>query len=161
MKRYTVQSMFAAVLALIGLAAWSPAQAQSSACVYLEPGAGYAAWIRVVSGDFESKWSSSFPIGQHRCVDLKPIADGAKYTVQISAVLGSSKVHCKPDNQTRVAANTGSVTFLAWGTTFNVHCEMPSASTAAAVRSAQPTPEGQKAAALIAEQGDKLQPPAD
>lgn len=161
MKRVNVQWLWAVVLGSIGLSMGSPAQAQSAACVYLQPGAGYAAWIRVVSGSFESAWSSSFPIGQHRCVDLRPIADGAKYTVQISAVLGSSKVHCKPDNQTRVAAQTGSVTYLAWGTTFNVHCEMPSAETAAAAASAEPNPEGQKAAAHIAEQGDKLQPPTE
>lgn len=161
MNRLTVQCLCAVVLGLGGLMAVSPAHAQSSACVYLQPGAGYAAWIRVVSGSFESAWSSSFPIGQHRCVDLRPIADGAKYTVQISAVLGSSKVHCKPDNQTRVAAQSGSITYLAWGTTLNVHCEMPSASTAEAAAAVTPNPEGIKAAEHIAEQGDKLQPPTD
>lgn len=147
--------MIARLAFLAAACVGSAAHAQSAACVYLEPGAGYAAWIRVVSGSFTSEWSSSFAIGQHRCVSLTSIADGAKYTVQISAMAGSSKVPCKPDNQPRVASQPGTVTYLASGTTFNVKCEMPTAETMAAAANVTPNPDGVKAAEAI-----KANPPA-
>lgn len=147
--------MIARLAFLAAACVGSAAHAQSAACVYLEPGAGYAAWIRVVSGSFTSEWSSSFPIGQYRCVDMTPIANGAPYTVQISAVLGSSQVACQPANQTRSSAMTGSITFLASGTSLNVKCNMPVATSSTTVADVTPNPEGIKAAEAI-----KANPPA-
>ena len=122
----------------------SPARAQSQACVYLQPGAGYAAWMQVISGGFESAWSDLFSIGQYRCVSLAPIADGAEFTVRISALLGSSRVPCTPSLR-RNASFTGNVTFNAWGTTLNVQCAMPGSVGAQADESPQPTEKGEKA----------------
>ncbi len=136
------------------------AYAQQTACVHLLVGAGYAAWMRVVSGDYASEWSDSFPIGQTRCQSLEAIGDGQPFTVQISAVLGSSKVPCQPDNIKRVAAAPGSTTFLAWGTTLNVKCEMPSAENAKALTSATTaSKEGLKAAKKVKMEGMRLQAP--
>ncbi len=138
----------------------SPARAQSAACVYLQPGAGYAAWMQVVSGSFESAWSDLFSIGQYRCIALAPIADGAEFTVRISALLGSSKVPCTPSLR-RNSAFTGNVTYNAWGTTLNVRCVMPGSVVDEVDESPQPTEEGLKAAAQVKALGDKLKPSPD
>lgn len=143
--------------ALLGTTA---AYAQQSACVHLMVGAGYAAWMRVVSGDYASEWSDSFPIGQTRCKSLEAIGDGQPFTVQISAVMGSSKVHCQPDNIKRVAAAPGSTTFLAWGTTLAVKCEMPSTDNAKALTSAtKASSQGLKAAKKVKMEGANLKAP--
>lgn len=147
-------------LGLAGLVLGSSAVfAQQSACVSLLVGAGYAAWMRVVSGDYATDWSDSFPIGQTRCKSLAAIADGQPYTVQISAVLGSSKVPCQPANLKRVASVPGSVTYQAWGTTLNVKCEMPSADGVSnADTSVMPNKAGKAAAQKLKSHGDTLKP---
>ena len=121
----------------------SSVHAQGTACVYLEPGAGYAAWMRVVSGGYASDWSSSFPIGQTRCQSLGPIKDGQEFTVQVSAVLGSSKVPCSPSMK-KVAGSTASVVYHAWGTTLSVKCQMPGVSNELG-GTMEPSKEGLKA----------------
>lgn len=136
-----------------------PAHAQSTACVSLLVGAGYAAWMRVVSGSYATSWSDSFPIGQTRCKSLKNIADGQEFTVQVSAVLGSSQVHCTP-SLAHVASSTATVTFQAWGTTLSVKCQMPSGDSLNAVDvSTTPSEDGLKAAEAVKSGGGNLKPP--
>jgi hypothetical protein len=103
-----------------------PCFAQSAACVNLLVGAGYAAWMGVHFGD-SYYWSSSFPIGQTRCIKLpvSGMVNGAPYTVVVSAVLGSSKVLCTPIPSPYMSSDKNSVTYNAWGTTLNVKCQMP------------------------------------
>lgn len=148
------------VLCLSGLALTATtAAAQQSACVSLLVGAGYAAWMRVVSGSYATDWSDSFPIGQTRCKSLSAIADGQPYTVQISAVLGSSKVPCQPAEMKRVASAPGSITYQAWGTTLSVKCQMPSSEAASgADTSTKATEAGLAAARKIKAEGGKLKP---
>ena len=126
----------------IGLLAAPPASAQSAACVNLLVGAGYAAWMAVHFGD-SYYWSSSFPIGQNRCIKLpvSGMVDGAPYTVVVSAVLGSSKVPCKPAPSPYSSKNTNSIVYNAWGTTLNVKCEMPAAGAKdTGLKAAEPPP---------------------
>jgi hypothetical protein len=80
-------------------------------------------------------WSGSFPIGQTRCIGLpvSGMVNGAPYNVVVSAVLGSSKVVCTPPPSPYSSSDTNSVSYNAWGTTFNVTCEMPGAGTGVAV----------------------------
>jgi hypothetical protein len=147
------------IISMLMLAAPS-AFAQQAACVHLLVGAGYAAWMRVVSGNYASEWSDSFPIGQTRCQSLAAIGDGQPFTVQVSAVLGSSKVPCNPPNIPRVAASTTSVTFQAWGTTLNVNCEMPSVQNAKSMdTSTTPSKEGLKALEKVQKEGARLKAP--
>jgi hypothetical protein len=159
-----VRAMRCAMFVVAGLAVGSvsgTASAQQSACVYLKPGAGYAAWMRVVSGGYSSEWSDLFAIGQYRCQSLGSIGDGQPYTVQVSALLGSSKVACTPDNVKRVASAPGSVTYLASGTTLHVQCSMPSQEDAASADSS-PTPskEGLAAAEKVKKEGKTIKAPA-
>jgi hypothetical protein len=80
-----------------GVASSQPAAAQSAACVDLLVGAGYAAWMAVkLADDFTS--SSSFPIGDIRCINLpvNGMVGGAPYKVVASIVLGSGKALCTP-----------------------------------------------------------------
>ncbi len=135
------------------------AYAQKSACVYLEPGAGYAAWMRVVSGGYASDWSSSFPIGQTRCQSLEPIKDGQEFTVQVSAVLGSSKVPCSPSMK-RVSSSEASVVYHAWGTTLSVKCQMPGVSNALGA-TMEPSAEGLKAKEALEAGKLPAQPPEE
>lgn len=114
----------------------TPASAQSAACVNLLVGAGYSAWMAVeFAGTYH--WSSSFPIGQHRCIKLpvKDMVDGSTYRVVVSAALGSSKVKCTPEPSAFSKSNTSSVVYNAWGTTLNVHCKMPNVSSSALAES--------------------------
>ncbi|MEY6431232.1 hypothetical protein ABC977_02290 [Thioalkalicoccus limnaeus] len=160
-------SSFAAAAAAAALAvtvlAPKPAEAQSAACVNLLVGAGYAAWMGVeFAGTYH--WSSSFPIGQHRCIKLpvKDMVDGNTYRVVVSAVLGSSKVPCTPEPSPYSSSNTSSVVYNAWGTTLNVHCEMPSAETTAVVEGVDITPSeaGLKALEKHKTEGE-LPPPTE
>lgn len=137
----TARFLFFAVLALGTQSVF----AQKTACAYLEPGAGYAAWMRVVSGNYASKWSSSFPIGTTRCQSLAELKDGQQFTVQISAVLGSSKVPCSPSLK-RVSSSDATVTYHAWGTTLSVKCQMPDMNNASE-EAIEPSKEGLKAKA--------------
>lgn len=149
----------------LGLAPAKPAAAQSAACVNLLVGAGYAAWMGVKLGD-SIYWSDSFPIGQHRCVALpvKGMVNGSPYSVVVSAVLGSSKVPCTPDPSPYSSSNTASVVYNAWGTTLNVHCEMPSAAAMGTAAKpdpdamAKPSAEGLKALETWKSEGPKPAP---
>lgn len=125
-KRWLTNGLAACAFITAVIAA-QPASAQSAACVNLLVGAGYAAWMGVHFGD-SYYWSSSFPIGQHRCIKLPVpgMVDNAPYTVVVSAVLGSSKVPCTPSPQPWQSADTNTVTYNASGTVRNVHCTMPS-----------------------------------
>ncbi len=157
----SVATKFGLSLSVVGLLLLSApsAHAQSSACVHLMVGAGYAAWMRVVSGDYATSWSDSFPIGQTRCKSLGNIANGREFTVEVSAVLGSSKVHCTP-SLPRVAASTATVTFQAWGTTLSVKCQMPASDSLSAVDvSTTPSKDGLKAAEVVKREGGNLKPP--
>jgi len=49
--------------------------------------------------------------------------------VVVSAVAGSSKVACNQAPSPYSSSDTNSVVYNAWGTTFNVHCQMPTADT--------------------------------
>lgn len=110
------------VMALVLMA--TSAQAQQQACVFLKPGAGYAAKMRITSGSWTTEWSGSFPIGQTKCQQLTNLKSGAEYNVEVKAILGKTqtctpKVPYNPDYQ-------GSITYFASGTTQNVHCSLPS-----------------------------------
>lgn len=103
------------------------AQAADSACVSLLVGAGYAAKMRIESGDFKTDWSKSFPIGKTVCQSLDGVPVGSPFTVQVQAVMGKTKA-CTPNITHSTGA--GSITFQAWGTTLNVKCTMPTVATA-------------------------------
>jgi len=110
---------FASVMILMIMA--SSVVAQEQACVFLKPGAGYAAEMRVTSAGWQTDWSGSFPIGSTKCQPLKNLAAGASYTVEVKAILGQTKP-CTP----HVPYNptyTGNITYFASGTTLNVKCE--------------------------------------
>jgi hypothetical protein len=133
------------------------AVAQSAACVNLLSGAGYSAWMGVKFGD-SFYWSSSFPVGQTRCVAL-PVAgmvNGAPYTVVISAALGSSKVQCNQPPSPWISTDTNSVVYNAWGTSLNVSCQMPQADSSSV--SVAPTPEGLAALEKWKKEGPKPHP---
>lgn len=137
-----VLSLAAVTLGLgLSAATASPAKAQSAACVYLQPGAGYSAWMAVrYDGDYY--WSSSFPIGQHRCKEL-PVGDmseGDNYGVVVSAALGQSKVSCKPTPDPYNPDDSKSLVYHAWGQTLNVHCKMPNAESSAIMEATEVSP---------------------
>jgi hypothetical protein len=144
-----------------GLGAWlllaHPSAAQTRACVYLTPGSGYAAWMGVKFGD-SYYWSDSFPIGETRCISLPVpgMVNGAPYDVVVSAVLGSSKVLCTPSPSPYSSGDHNTVTYLAWGTTLNVTCQMPGAS--GAEGSLTPTKEGLEALEKQQKEGAKPYP---
>ena len=111
-------------MAFVGLCllpgmAWSATEA----CVSLLVGAGYAAEMRIKSGDFKTDWSSSFPIGKTKCQSLSGVPVGGTYTVEIKAILGKTK-NCSPSIVH--SEGQGSITFQAWGTTLSPKCQMPS-----------------------------------
>lgn len=97
------------------------AHAVKDACVYLKPGAGYSVRMHIESGDFKSKTTGYFNIGQHRCQSLSSIAIGSTFTVYIKAAAGKTK-KCPPLEHN---SGDGSVTFFASGTTQSVHCSLP------------------------------------
>lgn len=107
-------------LCLLPGMAWSATEA----CVSLLVGAGYAAEMRIKSGDFKTDWSSSFPIGKTKCQSLSGVPIGGTYTVEIKAILGKTK-NCSPSIVH--SEGQGSITFQAWGTTLSPKCQMPSA----------------------------------
>jgi hypothetical protein len=113
---------FAGVMMLM-LAA-SSVQAQQSACVFLKVGAGYEAEMRITSGNWQTAWSDKFPIGQTKCQPMANLKMGAAYTVEVKAFMGETK-SCSP----QVPYNpdyTGSITYLASGSTLSVSCTLPS-----------------------------------
>lgn len=117
--------------------------AAEEACVSLLVGAGYAAEMRIKSGDFKTDWSDSFPIGKTRCQKLDGVPVGNKFTVEVKAILGETK-DCSPS--ITHSTGEGSITFQAWGTTLNVKCEMPSSDAAVLMESGhEASAEGIKA----------------
>lgn len=139
--------LFGAVLAAtIGATAAAPAMAQSNACVHLLVGAGFAAKMRIVSGDFSTQWSDSFAIGQTKCQSLKDVTDGKTFTVEVHALAGETK-KCSPENVPRVASSPSSVTFQTWGTTFGVKCQEPGTTENAEMSEAARTPNAKGAEA--------------
>lgn len=135
------------VLFLLMLMGSGVASAQSSACVHLLVGAGYAAEMRIVYGNLHTDWSSSFAIGSTKCQSLDAVPDGSTFTVEVHALAGETK-KCTPENVTRSAASKSSVTFQAWGPTLGVKCQEPGSTENAEMTQAAktPNPEGAKAA---------------
>lgn len=159
LKLFNVKACLGIFAFGIGVMAAQPSYAQSAACVNLLVGAGYAAWMGVKLGD-STYWSSSFPIGQHRCVQLpvKGMVNGAPYSVVVKAVLGESKT-CTPAPSAYSSSNTNSVVYNAWGTTQSVKCEMPSNSAAVAEATvATPSPAGVIALEAWKKEGPKPAP---
>jgi hypothetical protein len=139
--------LFGLILAAaLGSVVATPALAQSNACVHLLVGAGFAAKMRVTSGDFATEWSDSFPIGQTKCQSLKDVSDGKNFTVEVHALAGHTK-KCSPENIKRVASSPSSVTFQTWGTTLNVKCQEPGTTENAEMTEASRTPNAQGAEA--------------
>lgn len=137
-----------------------PCAAQSAACVNLLVGAGYAAWMGVNFGD-SYYWSPSFAIGQTQCIKLpvSGMVNGAPYNVVVSAVLGSSKVACTPAPSPYSSSNTNSVSYNAWGTTFNVKCQMPGgANVGAGAAAIAPSKEGLESLEKWKKEGPKPAP---
>lgn len=135
-----------ALVGLLGSVAATPAFAQANACVHLLVGAGFAAKMRITSGDFATEWSSSFAIGQTKCQSLKDVSDGKNFTVEVHALAGHTK-KCSPENIKRVASSPSSVTFQTWGTTLSVKCQEPGATENAEMTEASRTPNAEGAAA--------------
>jgi hypothetical protein len=139
----------ASLLLLIGLVIVSssrPVFAQSSACVNLLVGAGYAAYVEVVWQGGSTGWSSSFPIGKTKCQPLSGVPVGTAYTVKVAAMAGKT-VDCSPKDIVKTASGNNPV-FNAWGQTLNVHCEMPGneASMSEMDKASTPSAEGKAAA---------------
>ena len=121
MKGHPIRIGLFAAIVILGLDA--SASAQTKACVYLEPGAGYAAKMRVKWGtNSQTDWSGKFAIGKYGCVDLSSIATGTPYTVEVQALAGRTK-SCTPTNEVKVDGNFN-IVYNAWGTTGNVKCKM-------------------------------------
>jgi hypothetical protein len=110
--------LFAAAAILISTSLW----AQSSACVFLKTGSGYAGKMRMKYGTTTTSWSGSFAINEHKCQSLKDVVDGTMVEVQVTAIAGETKT-CGTFVLAKAA--TTSVTYLASGTTLNVSCSMP------------------------------------
>ena len=110
--------LFAAASLLISTSVW----AQSSACVFLKTGSGYAAKMRVKYGTTTTSWSGSFAINEYKCQSLVDVVDGTTVEVQVDAIAGETKT-C--GSFTLAKANQASVTYLASGTTLNVSCSLP------------------------------------
>ena len=98
------------------------AYAAESGCVALLVKAGYAAKMRIVSGDFKTDWSGSFPIGKTVCQSLNGVPIGKDFTVQVKALAGKTR-DCTPS--VKHSEGPGSITFEAWGTTLAPKCQMP------------------------------------
>jgi hypothetical protein len=154
----TTSGVFAAGLCMLVA---QPCFAQSKACVNLLVGAGYAAWAGVHFGD-SYYWTGSFGIGSTGCVTLpvSGMVDGAPYNVVVSAVLGSSKVVCTPAPSPWSSSDTNAVVYNAWGTTFNVTCQMPGGGNTGAAAAAAMTPskEGLEALEKLKKEGPKPAP---
>jgi hypothetical protein len=134
MKTQNRRHIFGSSLAIFGflciMAMASPVSAQQKGCVYLQPGAGYTAKMRIRVGTGNNisytPWSSSFPIGKSRCQSLDGVVpDGGIFSVQVHANAGKTKT-CTPENVTRNASNQTNAVYNAWGTTLSVKCKQPS-----------------------------------
>ena len=127
-RRYISGAALAIFSFICIMATESSASAQQKGCVYLQPGAGYTAKMRIRTGTPDNysytSWSSSFPIGKSRCQSLTNVPNGSTFSVQVHANGGKTKT-CTPDNLTRNASEAGNAIFNAWGTTLNVKCKQP------------------------------------
>lgn len=112
-----------ASVTILGLMA-SSAEAQQEACVYLKPGSGYAAEMRITSGSWSTSWSGSFAIGSTKCQPIANLKTGAAYTVEVKAIMGETKSCPQGSYDPNF---TGNITYLASGTTLSVKCVLPSA----------------------------------
>ncbi len=118
MKRFIARILFfAAASLLMSTSLW----AQSSACVFLKTGSGYAAKMRVKYGTTTTQWSGSFAINEYKCQSLADVVDGTTVEVQVDAIAGETKT-C---GSFVLAKTSTSVTYLASGTTLGVKCSMP------------------------------------
>ena len=122
-------------------------------------GAGYAAWMGVHFGD-SYYWSSSFSIGQTKCVKLpvSGMVNGAPYNVVVSAILGHSKVGCTPAPSPYQSSDTNTVVYNAWGQTLNVKCQMPSPDLDFSHVPVTPSKEGLDALETWQKEGPKAAP---
>ena len=112
-------------ICVLGFAAFAaPAAAQEQACVNLLVGGGYAAKMRINAGYYQTEWSSTFPIGQSMCQDLKGLAPGQPYSVEVWAMWGSQKI-CTPSHLKYDPNAPNKTVYNAWGTTLDIKCEMP------------------------------------
>ena len=102
----------------------SSVSAQQNACVHLKVGAGYAAKMRVCTGDTCKSWSGVFGIGKSKCQSLAGFPTGTIFTVQVHAQAGDTKT-CSPSDVTRNANDKTNLVYLASGTTKKVHCNQP------------------------------------
>jgi hypothetical protein len=103
------------------------AAAQQQACVALKAGSGYAARMRVTTGGTSTGWTSSFPVGQERCINLTTITalrPGDPFSVEVQAVAGRT-VTCAPANVPYNPNMPANLVYIATGTTQNVHCKQP------------------------------------
>jgi len=134
---------FIALALLLVFVSPRPVNAAENACVSLLVGAGYAAHMRIKSGDFRTGWSGSFAIGKTKCKSLKGVPVGNEYTVEVKAILGKSK-NCSPSMIH--TAGGGSKTWQAWGTSLSVKCKMPSTDEVAIESGYEANKDGIKAA---------------
>jgi hypothetical protein len=163
MKKTLLSAATVALALGFGAGTPSPAKAQSAACVHLLAGAGYSAWMAVrYQGEYH--WSSSFPIGQHRCIELPVdgMSEGDNFGVVVSAALGESKVSCKPVPQGYDPDRSSSLVYHAWGQTLNVHCQMPNADSSSVMESMDisPSDEGMEALQKHLQEG-AMPPPSN
>ena len=121
-----IKIVLAALLTTTFMLPVQSAQAADKACVYLVPGAGYAAKVRVKTDEVTGEWSHVFAVGQSRCVSLEGLPADVIYTVEVHAIAGNT-ARCNPllkTDKTRPFKEE-SITFLAYGTTLNHTCTMP------------------------------------
>ena len=125
-RRYVSGIALAVFGFLCLMATESSAKAQAKGCVYLQPGAGYTAKMRIrtgTEGNYSyTSWSSSFPIGKSRCQSLVNVPNGSTFSVQVHANAGKTKT-CTPENVARNSSDTTNAVYNAWGTTLSVKCK--------------------------------------
>lgn len=127
-RRYISGAAIAIFSFICIMATESSASAQQKGCVYLQPGAGYSAKMRIrigTEGNYSyTSWSSTFNIGKSRCQSLDGVSNGGVFSVQVKANAGKTKT-CTPADLTRNTSVVGNAIFNAWGTTLNVKCKQP------------------------------------
>ena len=126
MARTQLVCMLGAACALVSLGLVVPATAQTSACVHLQVGSGYAAEFTVSFAGATIGPSATFDIGQTQCLPLDAVPNGIPFNVNVHAILGDT-ITCTPMSIPRSASLPVSITFNASGTTLNVHCDAPTA----------------------------------
>ncbi|MEI8354745.1 MAG: hypothetical protein WCG31_01395 [Deltaproteobacteria bacterium] len=114
--------------AIVTMMMASAAFAQQKVCINLLAGAGYAAKMYVIVGSVQSQETSSFPIGQTKCITLSDVVPagteikpGTEITTKIKAILGRTET-CTPDKIKYDPKRTDNIVYNAKGTTQNVKC---------------------------------------